>query len=76
MISIYPNPSNGFVRIDYQGDYNLKILNLLGEVVFDMRYNNADESNSIDLSKLTNGIYLLNIITADDAITTRIEIQK
>ena len=76
MISIYPNPSNGFVRIDYQGDYNLKILNLLGEVVFDMRYNNADESNSIDLSKLTNGIYLVNIITADDAITTRIEIQK
>ncbi|MFM7016876.1 MAG: choice-of-anchor V domain-containing protein [Bacteroidota bacterium] len=75
-LSLYPNPSNGNITIDYTGEYTLKVYNLLGEVVFENFFQHTNANQSVDLSHLTNGMYLVSLVTADNVISTRLEIQK
>lgn len=80
-ISVYPNPSNGFISLKL--DENTFVSRLLiedtrGEVVYQKSVNSILESNSIDLSQLANGIYFLDIILKDQSqnIKTKIVINK
>jgi hypothetical protein len=75
-LSISPNPSTGLFTIDYPGDYNLKVYNMLGELVFEKQIAEQDGVATCDLSNLNNGIYLVSIISANEVLSSRIEIQK
>ncbi len=76
LLSVYPNPSEGVVSINYNGDYSLRIFNLLGEVVYSNEVRGNNESLTIDLSNLNNGIYMVNVTSDEGVITQRLEIQK
>lgn len=76
LLSVYPNPSEGVVSINYNGDYSLRIFNLLGEVVYSNEVRGNIESLTIDLSNLNNGIYMVNVTSDEGVITQRLEIQK
>ncbi len=56
--SIYPNPNNGIfqIRTDLQ-DYELSIIDQLGQVVF----RDSDSLTDIDLSSLPSGLYLVQL---------------
>lgn len=56
---IYPNPSEGIISIDndFSEKFNIKVFNTTGE----LKYNEQNVSPEIDLSKLSNGIYVLEI---------------
>lgn len=65
--SMYPNPTNDKIHIDFQknkldSNYSLEILNTLGQVVF--KSSNLEEKNSFDLSKLIKGIYFVRLVDA------------
>lgn len=61
---IFPNPTTGKINILFseQGQFNLAIRNIIGQVVFnEMITINSNSSRSIDLSGIGQGIYFLNL---------------
>lgn len=74
-ISLYPNPTNGIVSIKSNGieyKYNqISIMDLTGKIL--MKMNN---SNSIDLSSLSNGIYIVHIKTDNGIAIRKINLEK
>jgi hypothetical protein len=62
-ISVVPNPASDFINIilpDERVIGNLEILDLFGRVVFNSK------SNTLNVSSLPNGIYILNIEAEGD----------
>ena len=70
-LSIYPNPTNGFVNIDFSfydiDNVKLKIRNQLGQ---EIKMINRITSSSIDLANQPNGIYHFSIFVDDEEIET------
>ena len=60
-IHIYPNPSKGLVTIDNLPDYmtDIKMLDMNGKVV--RQWNCVTNNNTIDISDLSSGNYLIHI---------------
>ncbi len=55
---IYPNPSNGLFTIQLDKKAEVKVMNILGSVVYNQ---NLSGKSKIDLSNQASGIYFLNI---------------
>ncbi|PCI46058.1 MAG: hypothetical protein COB51_07965, partial [Moraxellaceae bacterium] len=53
------------VKTDVDGDYQLKVYNILGEVVFSFKekFQNTSISRNIDISSLNSGVYLVKVST-------------
>jgi hypothetical protein len=70
--SVYPNPTSAVLNIKSTKEIdNVTVFNLLGQSV--ARYNKTDLSNdSIDLSKLSNGLYLVRISAEGTTQTIRV----
>ena len=66
---IYPNPTNGFVNIDYPpnniDNVKLKIRNHLGQEI-----KLVNRTNSIDMTNQPNGVYHFSIFVDDLEIET------
>lgn len=71
-VSIYPNPTSGFlnVAIDENVD-QLIVYNLSGEVIL-VQTNLQAGVNEIDLYELTDGMYLIQLIKDDQSVIKRI----
>ena len=63
--SIYPNPTNGLLYIDYEIT-NVEIYNIVGQLVTESK------ENVIDLSKQEAGTYILKVITPSGVVTKQI----
>jgi titin len=64
--TIYPNPSEGILFIEFKNnnyDYELRIINSLGKVVWNQRINSkySGSTNEQNLTQLENGIYYVEI---------------
>ena len=71
ILSLYPNPSSGFITIDSEINIkNIEIVNLLGEVVLTKTVNNLS-NQSFDLSDYDAGIYFFRIATDETEFTKR-----
>jgi len=55
-LHLYPNPANDIVHISGFDITNVKIFNTIGQLIL-----NQHNTNTINVSKLTNGIYILSI---------------
>ena len=63
-VSIYPNPVKDILNInvkDFSGDVSVKIIDINGREVYGQKITNFNSLNTIDLSSLASGIYVLNI---------------
>lgn len=72
-ISLYPNPTNGNLFIRVLGNFDLKIMDLNGKLIF--QKTGCNEQTVIDLTKtgFTSGIYLVKIQDHDrNTITKKI----
>ena len=58
---IYPNPSKGIINIEtvFEGQLNVLILNLQGEVVLEQTVDN--NYRQVNVSNLSNGTYVLSV---------------
>lgn len=65
--NVFPNPTTGIVTIQHNETLeSVKVIGLLGNVV-----KSFSNTNTIDLSDLNSGTYMLNIITESGKTTTR-----
>lgn len=65
--NVFPNPTTGVVTIQHNETLeSVKVIGLLGNVV-----KSFSNTNTIDLSDLNSGTYMLNIITESGKTTTR-----
>jgi hypothetical protein len=61
-ITIYPNPSNGIISIDFNNTSSIKVVNMLGVVVYEEKVELAEEgTKTIDMSGFSGGIYFINV---------------
>lgn len=64
---IYPNPARDFLIIETHGiesEMNVEIRNILGKIVLNKKLNTINNStNTIDLNSLSEGIYIVNLIS-------------
>ncbi|MBN2174953.1 MAG: T9SS type A sorting domain-containing protein [Bacteroidales bacterium] len=74
-INIYPNPTNGILNIKNLPENwtGIFISNLNGQEVYRIAEGNmASEENTIDLTGLSKGVYLLKVYTAGKIVTQKI----
>ena len=79
-VSIYPNPSSNFIRIDMidvnKSEYNVSIINVLGEKVFDISESiSGNYMKQIDVRNLANGTYILQIKNEETIFVEKIIIE-
>ena len=55
-INIYPNPASNSFKIDIEGEFNLKIVNIQGKLIYQTEGSNSIEINS---SNWQHGIYFI-----------------
>lgn len=79
-ISVYPNPSNGLLFIDWSTNnekvHYIEITNILGVKVFSESIKSGSNvaKTSVDLNHVSSGIYLLNIFSTDKIYNKKIVI--
>ncbi|MFK7773442.1 MAG: CotH kinase family protein [Saprospiraceae bacterium] len=64
--SIFPNPTDDFIRIKFQNNYELKdwkvtLTNAIGEKIQEQIFSNNNTSTKLDVQHLPSGIYFLEI---------------
>ncbi|MBA2745752.1 MAG: T9SS type A sorting domain-containing protein, partial [Flavisolibacter sp.] len=72
-VKLYPNPSNGIVRIATQNPVKIVITDMTGKVVHTLE--NAVNESQMNLSELQKGIYLAKIIGDNGEQTQKIILQ-
>ncbi len=76
-ISIYPNPTNGILNIDFKKTNTIKVLNTMGMVLFEEKIENATSgTKNIDLSNFANGIYIINVSNENGASNYKVVLNK
>jgi predicted extracellular nuclease len=74
-VSIFPNPSSGTLNISSElNDYTLQVFDLTGKSVISKT--NLSENAQIDVTDLTNGIYMVKLNQGNNQLTKKIIIKK
>jgi parallel beta-helix repeat protein len=63
-VMVYPNPANGFVKVDGENIQSIKLYDGIGKLV--LQKNDCNSSNSINLAGLAKGVYTLSVISKDN----------
>lgn len=67
MVNLYPNPTNGKLRIEARGFIKTEVMDCAGKVVLPY-----STDNTINLEKLPQGVYLVRIVTNDNILTEKV----
>ena len=73
-INIYPNPANETINITNAEKSNISIYNLLGEVVLKAKSSSANAT--INVSKLSEGTYIIKVIGKERVVAKKLVIKK
>ena len=72
-IQVYPNPTDGLLRIDGQGAMNISVYDMLGQEVMSTK---ADNHILMDLSQYGSGIYMVRVETNNDVMLKKVIVNK
>jgi hypothetical protein len=78
-VSIYPNPTNGILNMDFKNDVNtIRIINILGKVVYNERISEdlTNTNKRIDLSNLVDGIYIVSVTNDNGTSNYKVVLNK
>ena len=73
-ISIYPNPTKGIVNIKSAENSNVFVYNILGDLV--ASFNNISNNSKVDLSNLSEGNYVIKVVSEKESVNQQITIVK
>ncbi len=73
-ISMYPNPNFLTLNIDNVEGAQVKIFNMMGQVVETIE--NAQMVNTVDMSKYANGTYFVKVINGSETSTHKVNLMK
>lgn len=81
--TIYPNPSDGIVNIKVNSSTNINnpkivIYSMNGMLIYESKFENNQNhfEKSLPLQNLSNGIYLLSLVSNQEKITKKLIINK
>jgi hypothetical protein len=72
-MKVYPNPTDGILRIDGEGAMTISVMNVLGQKVMEMT---ATDNAVIDLSGCESGIYMVRIESENGTMTEKVNVKK
>jgi len=76
-VDVYPNPSRGLVSLSIKGSQavigNIEVYDLLGRRIMTL---NGLKNNSLNLSKLANGVYFLRFATSHRTYSKKIVLKR
>jgi PKD repeat protein len=85
-VIIYPNPSNGEVKVrlldddmgawGHRGMVEVSVINSTGNVIYAMNHNVADRNMSIDLSNEADGLYIIRITSDTRTVQKKLSLLK
>lgn len=67
-VRVYPNPTTGLVQVENAQNASINVYNVIGELVMSVR--KASQLNTLDLSGLHNGTYMIQVVS-DNAVKTQ-----
>jgi PKD repeat protein len=78
--SAYPNPTDGRLNINIvlnkKMDVEIRVLNMIGQVMLQENRNDVVELNTVlDLSQLSNGMYMLQVTAGDGQMIRKIHLE-
>ena len=73
-VAIYPNPTNGNVKIEAEGMNHITVVSVLGQMVYDADVN-ADELE-LNMAQFNTGVYVVRIVTENGVSTQRVTVVK
>lgn len=73
-VQIYPNPTYGTLNISNVEGAQVQIINMMGQVVENIE--NAQMSNTVDMSKYANGTYFVKVINGSATSTHKVNLMK
>jgi hypothetical protein len=76
--SFYPNPANTKLFVTSKTNLtnvNVQLKNVLGQIILNEKYPYLDNSIELDVSKINNGIYFLNVIHGEQTKSFKVIIQ-
>lgn len=74
-ISVFPNPTSGFVTIQNTKNSDLKtveIYNVAGQLIKNFKLNSGTNKASLDISQLLNGTYILKVKSESENNTVKV----
>jgi photosystem II stability/assembly factor-like uncharacterized protein len=76
-VKVYPNPTNGLVRIEFDmpqsGDYNVDITNVLGQQMSStVLHINGGYTDNVDMSSYSKGVYFFTISKGSNRIVKKV----
>ena len=74
-LQIYPNPSNGTLNIAVNASFgleSLEIYDVMGKKVYSVKLNKESVVNSLNISSLKSGLYIVQIKSEDATVNRRI----
>lgn len=80
-VSVFPSPSKGNISVDISsvdfGDVNVKIYNVMGEVITQSNNNSSNVSEmKFDLSAQTDGIYFVEVRSGEKKVVKKVMLNK
>ncbi len=81
VLSIYPNPTSDNIYVKFRSSddkqYSLRLMSITGKLVYEQDYTEMNDWTNavIDVSNLSDGIYMLNIQTDTKSVTKRIIVE-
>jgi len=73
-VAVYPNPTNGLVKIEAENIKHVSISNILGQIVFDGKV--GGDAFEYDFSGQKAGIYLVRIETASGVAVKKVSVTR
>jgi hypothetical protein len=73
-VAIYPNPTNGNVKIEANGMKHITVVSILGQTVYDADIN-GDEFE-LNMGQYNTGVYVVRIVTENGISTQRVTVVK
>ena len=73
-VSVYPNPSTGFININFENNdnYTIEVTNIIGEIIL---VKDVNSNTIIDLTNFEKGTYLVKVFNSELSKTERIVIE-
>ena len=75
--SINPNPAKSVITLTQKGDFKLiQFSEMSGKIVFESVLNTNENSQTFELSHLSNGIYMITLVSDFKTVRTKLIINK
>lgn len=77
-LKIYPNPSNGLLYIEIAENKNVQVqlFDLSGKLILAQNITNTAKHQEIDISNVTNGVYIIHVTNGNESLHGKLVLIK